>query len=85
LNGVILLVLAVLVFVPVRYVYPSRTPILRVLTLALASAWGVMVFLMLWQMPGVSRSLYWLSLLFPVYYVCLSLALTRRRTVVAIR
>ena len=28
-NGAILLGLAVMVFVPIRYVYPSRTPVLR--------------------------------------------------------
>src|SRR5687767_1203405 len=34
-NGLILLALAVMVFVPSRYVYPSRTPVLRRLTNAL--------------------------------------------------
>ena len=36
----ILLGLAVLVFVPIRYVYPSRTVVLQSLTLALGTVWG---------------------------------------------
>ena len=38
----LLLVLAILVFVPIRYVYPSRTPVLRSLTIGLGIAWGVL-------------------------------------------
>jgi phosphatidylcholine synthase len=79
LNGVILAVLAVLVFVPVRYVYPSRTPILRGLTIGLGAIWAALMFVMLWQMPGVASAVYWLSLIFPAYYILLSLALHRRR------
>jgi hypothetical protein len=33
----------------------------------------------------VSAAVYWLSLLFPAYYVGLSLALSRRRAVDAVR
>jgi phosphatidylcholine synthase len=79
-NGIVLLVLAALVFVPLRYVYPSRTPVLRSLTVGLGIAWGALMFVLLWQMPGASRSLFWLSLVFPVYYVGLSLWLQLRRT-----
>jgi phosphatidylcholine synthase len=68
----VLLLLAVLVFVPVRYVYPSRTPVLRSLTIALGAVWGALMLTVLWQMPGASRVLFWLSLVFPVYYVALS-------------
>ena len=74
-NGVVLVVLAALVFVPLRYVYPSRMPKLRSLTVGLGLAWAVVMFTLLLQMPGVSASLFWLSLAFPVYYVVLSLAL----------
>lgn len=78
-NAVVLLALAVLVFVPVKYIYPSRTPILQTLTVALGAVWAALMFVMLWQMPGVSRWSYWLSLVFPVYYTGLSLVLHRRR------
>ena len=78
-NTAILFVLAVLVFVPVRYVYPSRTPVLRAPTIALGSLWSVLMAAMLWQMPVVSRPIFWVSLAFPVYYLLLSLALDLRR------
>jgi phosphatidylcholine synthase len=78
-NAIVVLVLAVLVFVPVRYVYPSRTPQWRPLTLMLGIAWGVTLLLMIWQLPVVSRVLLWGSLVFPLYYVGLSLTVGRRR------
>ena len=40
LNAALLLVLALLVFVPIRYVYPSRTPALRTLTIGLGIVVG---------------------------------------------
>lgn len=79
LNLLVLLVLSAFVFVPIRYVYPSRTPILRRCTVVLGTLWGVQVTVMLWQMPNVSRTIFWMSLLFPVYYIVLSLALEARR------
>jgi|SRR5688572_30191765 phosphatidylcholine synthase len=79
LNAVLLLVLAILVFVPVRYVYPSRTPVLRSLTIGLGIMWGVLMVVMLWRMPAVSRIVFWMSLIFPLYYAALSLVLDRRR------
>ena len=78
-NLAILLVLAALVFVPVRFVHASRTPVLRTLTIALGALWGVLMIAMLWQMPAVSRPIFWTSLVFPVYYFLLSLALDVRR------
>ena len=71
-NGVILLELAVMVFVPNRYVYPSRTPVLRRLTNVLGAIWGVLIGVMLWQYPAVSPPVLWASLVFPVYYFGLS-------------
>jgi phosphatidylcholine synthase len=78
-NVVVLLVLAVFVFVPIRYVYPSRTPVLRRSTIALGLLWGALMVVMLWDMPNVSRTVFWVSLLFPLYYVLLSFALELRR------
>lgn len=78
-NAGLLLALAFLVFVPIRYVYPSRTPVLRTLTIGLGVAWALLLIVMLWRMPAVPRVLFWLSLIYPVYYTALSLLLTRRR------
>ena len=74
-NTIILLVLAALVFVPIRYVYPSRTPQWRLTTNVLGVIWGGLMLLMLWQHPAVARPVFLASLLFPLYYAVLSLAL----------
>jgi phosphatidylcholine synthase len=71
-----LVVLTVLVFVPVRYVYPSRTKLLRSLNLALAGTWLVTYALLLAQYPHPNPVVVALSLAYLVYYVGLSLYLT---------
>jgi phosphatidylcholine synthase len=78
-NAVVLVGLAALVFVPVRYVYPSRTVTLRPLTLALGSLWAAALLVALLVAPPTSRRLAWVSLVFPLYYVVLSLVLDGRR------
>jgi len=78
-NAMVLLALAVLVFVPIRYVYPSRTPAWRGVTVGLGVLWGIALVVMVWQLPVVSPVLLWASLLFPVYYVILSLVVGWRR------
>jgi phosphatidylcholine synthase len=78
-NAVILLALAVLVFVPIGYVYPSRTPVLQRLTVASGSVWAASVLVMAWQWPAVDRTLLGVSLAYPVYYTVLSLVLHARR------
>jgi phosphatidylcholine synthase len=70
--GAMLFVCSVLVFVPVRYVYPSRTVAFRKLTLALTTVWLVSCVVMLIQMPDPSPVLQALSLLYLVYYFGLS-------------
>jgi phosphatidylcholine synthase len=71
--------LAVLVFVPIVYVYPSRTPTLRALTVALGLAWAVCMLAMIWAYPAIPRPVLYLSLGFPAYYFVLSLVLDARR------
>ena len=79
-NAAILLILSALVFVRIGYVYPSRMITARTLTLTLGSVWGVMILLLILQLPTPQRSLAWLSLFFPVYYTALSLVLHSRRS-----
>jgi phosphatidylcholine synthase len=82
-NGVILLALSVMVFVPIRYVYPSRTAVLRWPTNALGAVWAVLLFVMIWQYPAISKWVLYASLVFPVYYFGLSFILqfkTRKTT-----
>jgi phosphatidylcholine synthase len=73
-------ILSALVFVRIGYIYPTRMITARTLTLTLGSLWGVMILLLILQMPTPQRSLAWLSLFFPVYYTALSLVLHARRS-----
>ena len=79
-NTIVLLALSALVFVRIGYVYPSRTPTLRRLTLALAALWAgaIGVIIVLW--PSPPRWLSIGSLAFPIYYAALSLVLHFRRS-----
>jgi phosphatidylcholine synthase len=78
-TAAVLLAFAALVFVPIGYVYPSRTPTLRTVTVLLGLAWGFAMLAMIWQYPAVAPQLAWASLLFPVYYLVLSLVLHSQR------
>jgi phosphatidylcholine synthase len=79
LNAFLILGLSILVFVPIRYVYPSRSPYLRGLTNSLGILWGMTIFAIIYWLPEPPRELVFASLFFPVYYVCLSLWLELRR------
>jgi len=79
LNAAILVFLAVMVFVPIRYLYPSRGAAFPRLTNALGVIWGVLLLVMLWQFPAVSRPIFIASFVFPVYYMVLSFALELSR------
>jgi len=74
--AITLVVLTVLVFVPVRYVYPSRTALLRTLNLVLAAVWLVTYAVLLAQYPDPNPVVVALSLAYLVYYIGLSLYLT---------
>jgi phosphatidylcholine synthase len=78
-NAVVLVVLSALVFVRIGYVYPSRTPVLRPLTLALGAVWGLQLVAIIATYPTPPHVLTISSLAFPVYYVVLSLVLHFRR------
>jgi phosphatidylcholine synthase len=79
-TAAVLLALSALVFWRVGYVYPSRTPVLRGLTMTLAVAWGAMIVAMILLLPDVPRWLVAASLFYPVYYLVLSYALHVRRS-----
>ena len=77
--AVLLTVCAALVFIPVGYVYPSRTDTLRGLTLVLTTVWLVSYAVLLDQFPSPDPVWLTISLIYVVYYVALSLHLTARR------
>jgi phosphatidylcholine synthase len=77
-NGFVLLALSALVFVPIKYVYPSRSPVLRGLTIALGIVWGVLILTMIYNLSAPTPLVVYISLLFPAYYTVLSLWLAAR-------
>jgi phosphatidylcholine synthase len=79
INAAILVALAALVFVRIGYVYPTRTPAWRTMTLTLGASWSALVLAMVVTLPAPAIWLVRASLIFPVYYVMLSLLLHARR------
>ena len=77
-NAAVLAFFSAMVFVPIRYLYPSRMPTAQKTTYALGALWGLSVFWMLAQFPTPSRALALATLLFPAYYVAVSLWLHLR-------
>ena len=71
-NAVLVIVLSVMIFVPIRYLYPSRNPFLRGLTVTLGAVWGILCFVVVFHLPDTPHRLAQASLYFPVYYLALS-------------
>jgi len=72
---VVLLIFGVMVFVPLRYIYPNRTVQLRPITLTLGIIWGVVTVAMLLMLPAVNRVMLWAALSFIAYYFVASFIL----------
>ena len=80
-NTALVLVLSILVFVPIRYPYPTKTRPLRPLTMVLGSIWGFTLIGLAALLPDPPRWLVWTTLAYPVYYLLLTIGLWwRRRT-----
>jgi phosphatidylcholine synthase len=78
-NAFVVIVLAIMVFVPLRYVYPSRSPRFRWQTNALGALWGVALLIIMQRLPHPPMTLVIASLVYPAYYLGLSLWLEVRR------
>ena len=74
----VLVVCSLLVFVPVRYVYPTRTLAFRRLSLALTALWLVSYAVILLEMPKPDPQILAFSILYLFYYFGLSLYLSAR-------
>jgi phosphatidylcholine synthase len=72
----ILVVCSVLVFVPVRYLYPSRTQAFRSLSLVLTAVWIGTYALLLVEYPSVNPLVVTVSLAYLGYYLAVSGYLT---------
>ncbi len=71
-NALILFGLSVMVFVPIKYIYPSRSNILPRLTIGLGFIWMTVNIVILVRYPSQPSWLVWVSLSYPAYYYCLS-------------
>jgi phosphatidylcholine synthase len=81
-NAFLIIALSILVFVPIKYIYPSRSPRFRTQTNALGSLWGAAIVYAIYRLPDPPRGLLLASVLFPVYYTALSLWLEWRRVMI---
>jgi phosphatidylcholine synthase len=78
-SALLLAAFAIGVFVPIRYVYPSRTTTLRPLTISLGVAWALALLWAIAHLEPRPKTLVAATLLYGAYYFALSVALTRRR------
>lgn len=65
-------ILAIMVFAPLRFVYPTRTVFLRPLTIALGLAWSVLGLMTIAALPEKATGFAAASLFYPIYYTLLS-------------
>jgi phosphatidylcholine synthase len=72
INLVLLVICNILIFVPIRYIYPTRNTRLRRLTLGLTYLYGAIGVWGLLQYPSVPQWVVWISLAYVAYYVLLS-------------
>jgi phosphatidylcholine synthase len=80
-NAFLIIFLSIMVFVPIRYIYPSRSPRFRAVTNVLGALWGVALLFMIYRLPDPPQMIVFASLAFPAYYTGLSLWLVLRRPV----
>lgn len=71
---------AVLSFIPVHFVYPTKTKTLQTVTILGATLWGLMMLAPCVYPGKASIMALRVSLLYPVYYIGLSLVLHSRRS-----
>jgi phosphatidylcholine synthase len=67
-NLIAISVAVVFIFVPMRWLYPSRMETGRTAFLAMGAVWALMGIVLIAQMPHPSATLAWVSLFYPVVY-----------------
>lgn len=77
-NFAIVAALVILVFVPIKYIYPSRTGFYQTLNLAATGLWGIAIVAIMITYPHHPAWLTGLSLIFALYYTAMSLFATFR-------
>jgi len=77
----IMLIFAILVLVPIKLIYPSRTPVWRKTTILLSIPFGILIFLMLWFLRETPLWIVLASFYYPVYYVVISIIADKQKNV----
>jgi phosphatidylcholine synthase len=77
-TGLLIVVFTVLVFVPIRYLYPSRTRALQGLTIVLTLMFAISYAVLVVQLPDPHPLVVAASLAYIVYYAGLSFWMTAR-------
>ena len=72
-NFSFIVLFAILVFVPIKYLYPSRMRRFRTPTIFFTSLWGITITAVLIRYPQPSIGLLWFSLIYVLYYAVLSI------------
>ena len=80
-TSLVIVICALLVLVPVGYIYPSRMLVLRTPTLVLSAVWLVLYGVIVAQLPDPDPVVVAASLAYIAYYCGLSLYLDQRRRV----
>jgi phosphatidylcholine synthase len=78
-NTALIILLSVLVFIPIRFPYPTKTKPFRPLTLAVCAVWGLLMVVLLVMLPAPPTWIAWVSLLALPYYLGLTAWLWWRR------
>lgn len=77
-NTIVLLICSVATFLPIKFVYPSKTKHFRKTTLILGLVFLIQMILLLIQFRQASGLLIYSSLIYPIYYVAISLFLHKK-------
>jgi len=73
ISAAVMLILAIMVIVPVKFIYPSRTSKWKKPTLLLSIPYTVIIFMMLYFLRETPLWLTLASFYYPVYYVAVSI------------
>jgi len=84
-NALVTVTFSIMVFIPIKYLYPSRSPVLRGLSVSLGVVWSLFCLMIVYLLPNPPASLAWGSLTYPVYYFGLSFWLNFRSSGLAPR
>lgn len=72
-NFGFLMLFNIMVFIPIKYIYPSRNSYLRTLTLVLTYLYGAVGIWGLIQYPNQPQWVVWVSFIYIAYYLVLSI------------